>query len=109
MIHRQAHPVVYVLHWYTGKDYSMVSPMLASYMTLLREDKVQETISVFPDASNTLGGSQYLSSPTIGDYRPISLRSWWSSSTPLTAPSPTATAEGLQAAPWVATGPCIWR
>ena len=62
------YPVVYVLHWYTGKDYSMVGPMLAPYMSLLREDKVQEMIFVFPDASNTFGGSQYLSSPTIGDY-----------------------------------------
>ena len=62
------YPVVYVLHWYTGKDYSMVGPMLAPYMSLLREGKVQEMIFVFPDASNKLGGSQYLSSPTIGDY-----------------------------------------
>ena len=62
------YPVVYVLHWYTGKNYSMVGPMLAPYMTLLREGKVQEMIFVFPDASNKLGGSQYLSSPTIGDY-----------------------------------------
>ena len=62
------YPVVYVLHWYTGKDYSMVGPMLVPYKTLLREDKVQEMIFVFPDASNKLGGSQYLSSPTIGDY-----------------------------------------
>ena len=33
------YPVVYVLHWYTGEDYSMVGPMLAPYKTLLREDR----------------------------------------------------------------------
>ena len=62
------YPVVYVLHWYTGNDLSMVGPMMAPYMSLLRGEKVQEMIFVFPDASNKLGGSQYLSSPTIGDY-----------------------------------------
>jgi S-formylglutathione hydrolase len=62
------YPVVYVLHWWTGNNYAMVGPMLAPYMTLLREDKVQEMIFVFPDASNQLRGSMYLSSPTIGDY-----------------------------------------
>ena len=62
------YPVVYVLHWYTGSNYDMVGPILAPYITLLRESKVQEMIFVFPDANNTLRGSQYLSSPTIGDY-----------------------------------------
>jgi len=62
------YPVVYVLHWYTGNNYAMIGSMRANYMTLLREGKVQEMIFVFPDASNMLGGSQYLSSPTIGDY-----------------------------------------
>ncbi len=38
------------------------------YETALREGDVQEMIFVFPDAYNKLGGSLYLSSPTIGDY-----------------------------------------
>ena len=60
------YPVVYVLHWYTGNNYAMVGSMLANYMTLLREGKVQEMIFVFPDASNKLGGS---SVPEFADHR----------------------------------------
>ena len=66
-----------------------------AYMSLLREDKVQEMIFVFPDASNTLGGSQYRVRRPSATTRPISLRSWWSSSTPLTVPSRTAIADGV--------------
>lgn len=62
------YPVVYVLHWYTGSYTSMVELVLDSYRKALLEGNAQEMIFVFPDASNMLGGSQYLGSPTIGDY-----------------------------------------
>jgi enterochelin esterase-like enzyme len=62
------YPVVYVLHWYTGYYGTMVGYVQDPYETALSKGDVQEMIFVFPDASNKLGGSQYLSSPTIGDY-----------------------------------------
>ena len=62
------YPVVYVLHGFTGDATSLVEDFRDSYQAALNEGDVQEMIFVFPDASNKLGGSQYLSSPTIGDY-----------------------------------------
>jgi enterochelin esterase-like enzyme len=62
------YPVVYVLHWYMGYYGTMVGYVQDPYETALSKGDVQEMIFVFPDASNKLGGSQYLSSPTIGDY-----------------------------------------
>ena len=63
------YPVVYVLHWYTGDllTYGRFDAGAVRDFATARA-KVQEMIFVFPDASNMLGGSQYLSSPTIGDY-----------------------------------------
>jgi enterochelin esterase-like enzyme len=61
------YPVVYILHWFTGNEYDMIG-MQGVYELLVRQGTVQDMILVFPDASNKLGGSQYLSSPTIGDY-----------------------------------------
>lgn len=62
------YPVVYVLHHYTGNAFSMVGPIKLAYQNALRTGDLQEMIFVFPNANNTLGGSGYLSSPTIGDY-----------------------------------------
>ena len=62
------YPVVYVLHGYIGQYRTMVGSVKDPYETALREGDVQEMIFVFPDAYNKLGGSLYLSSPTIGDY-----------------------------------------
>ncbi len=62
------YPVVYVLHWYTGDAVSLVEDFQRSYSTALEEGGAQEMIFVFPDADNRFRGSQYLSSPTIGDY-----------------------------------------
>lgn len=62
------YPVVYVLHPFAANNNALVGSMVAPYMSLLRGDKVQEMIFIFPDASNQLRGSMYLSSPTIGDY-----------------------------------------
>lgn len=62
------YPVVYVLHWFTGDESTLVWKFKAAMDTLLRAGEVEEMILVFPNASNRLGGSMYLSSPTIGDY-----------------------------------------
>jgi hypothetical protein len=62
------YPVVYVLHWYGGVAASLVEDFQRSYSAALEEGGAQEMIFVFPDANNTFRGSQYLSSPTIGDY-----------------------------------------
>ncbi len=62
------YPVVYVLHWFTGDESTLVWKFKAAMDTLLRAGEVEEMILVFPNANNRLGGSMYLSSPTIGDY-----------------------------------------
>ena len=62
------YPVVYVLHWYGGDALSLVEGFQRAYSAALEEGSAQEMIFVFPDADTRLGGSQYLSSPTIGDY-----------------------------------------
>ena len=59
---------MYVLHWYTGQASALVGPIRQAYEATLRTGDPQEMIFVFPDANNRLGGSMYLSSPTIGDY-----------------------------------------
>ncbi|MCO6451400.1 MAG: hypothetical protein J5I90_11495 [Caldilineales bacterium] len=61
------YPVVYVLHWFTGSDSSLPSTFERE-VKYADPDLVQDMIYVFPNASNVLGGSWYLSSPTIGDY-----------------------------------------
>lgn len=62
------YPAVYVLHWYGGDARSLVEGFQRAYSTALEEGSAQEMILVFPDANNAFRGSQYLSSPTIGDY-----------------------------------------
>lgn len=62
------YPVVYVLHGFTGDESTLVWKFKAAMDTLLRAGAVAEMILVFPNANNRLGGSMYLSSPTIGDY-----------------------------------------
>lgn len=62
------YPVVYVLHGYTGHEFSISSDFRAAQTAALKKGAVQEMIFVFPNAHNQLGGSMYLSSPTIGDY-----------------------------------------
>ena len=62
------YPVVYVLHGYMQDAYSHVTDAVGEMETALHRGEVQEMILVFPDASNLLKGSMYLSSPAIGDY-----------------------------------------
>ncbi len=62
------YPVVYVLHGYSvGPDaYSSPIKRAEDQLSVLGPDN--GLIAVFPDCTNSLGGCQYLSSPTIGDY-----------------------------------------
>ena len=62
------YPVVYVLHAYDSDENSLPWDLKAAMEALLKTGAVGEMILVFPDASNALRGSMYLSSPTIGDY-----------------------------------------
>lgn len=62
------YPVVYGLHGYGGSEYTEPIGFLRVQESALRYGRVKEMIFVFPNASNSLGGSMYLSSPTIGDY-----------------------------------------
>jgi len=62
------YPVVYVLHWFTGDETQALRSVSSNMDWLIDKGKVGDIIFVFPDASNRLGGGQYMSSPTIGDY-----------------------------------------
>jgi enterochelin esterase-like enzyme len=62
------YPVVYFLHQFGGKADTYVPEIQAVYARLLSAGEVQPMIIAFLDGSNKLGGSWYLSSPTIGDY-----------------------------------------
>jgi hypothetical protein len=62
------YPVVYVLHAYEGDEGSQAWDMKRDLEKMLADGAGREMILVFPDASNALQGSMYLSSPTIGDY-----------------------------------------
>lgn len=62
------YPAVYVLHYYTGDEDTSVQRVRAATDLLRAEGKAGDMIFVFPDASNALGGSNYMSSPTVGDY-----------------------------------------
>ncbi len=64
----ERYPVVYVLHWYTGSEATLVGQFKTAMEKLLRDGAVQEMIFVFPNGDNRLHGSMYLGSPTIGDY-----------------------------------------
>ncbi len=61
------YPVVYLLHGFTNDENNLLH-LKTVYETLLEGGKVQEMILVFPNGNNKFGGSNYLSSPTIGDY-----------------------------------------
>lgn len=62
------YPVVFGLHGYGGNEYTDPIGLQRVQESALRYGRVKEMIFVFPDASNSLRGSMYLSSPTIGDY-----------------------------------------
>ena len=62
------YPVVYVLHGYLQDATSYVLTVPTAEDSLIAKGEAREMIVVFADGSNRLGGSMYLSSPTIGDY-----------------------------------------
>ena len=62
------YPVVYVLHGFNGTSKSLTRKMRSAMDRMILGEEIQEAIVVFVDGSNRFGGSQYLSSPTIGDY-----------------------------------------
>jgi enterochelin esterase-like enzyme len=61
------YPVVYILHGFTGNEYQFLF-LESAYHKLLQQGTAQEMILVLPDGNNKFQGSNYLSSPTIGDY-----------------------------------------
>ena len=62
------YPVIYVLHGFNGTSKSLTRKMKSAMDRMIGSEEIQEAIVVFVDGSNRFGGSQYLSSPTIGDY-----------------------------------------
>ena len=62
------YPVIYVLHGFNGNSESLTRKMKSAMDRMILSEETQEAIAVFVDGSNRFGGSQYLSSPTIGDY-----------------------------------------
>ena len=62
------YPVIYVLHGFRGNSNSLTRKMKSAMDRMIFGEEIQEAIAVFVDGSNRFGGSQYLSSPTIGDY-----------------------------------------
>ena len=62
------YPVIYVLHGFNGDSKSLTRKMRSAMDRMILGEEIQEAIAVFVDGSNRFGGSQYLSSPTIGDY-----------------------------------------
>ena len=62
------YPVIYVLHGFGGDSKSLTRKMKSALDRMIFGEEIQEAIAVFVDGSNRFGGSQYLSSPTIGDY-----------------------------------------
>ena len=62
------YPVIYVLHGFRGNSNSLTRKMKSAMDRMILGEEIQEAIAVFVDGSNRFGGSQYLSSPTIGDY-----------------------------------------
>ena len=62
------YPVVYVLHYYTGSSNTDLWDFKTTFEGAHKAGEVRDMIMVFPDASNKLGGSWYLDSPTTGGY-----------------------------------------
>ena len=65
---QKRYPVIYVLHGFNGTSKTLTRKMRSAMDRMILDEEIQEAIAVFVDGSNRFGGSQYLSSPTIGDY-----------------------------------------
>jgi S-formylglutathione hydrolase FrmB len=64
----QRYPVVYVLHWFEGDEYTHVSQFARAWSGLMEDGLIRPMILVFPNADNAYDGSMYLSNPVQGDY-----------------------------------------
>ena len=62
------YPVIYVLHGFGRGSDNLAGKVKSAMDRMISNEEIQEAIAVFADGSNRFGGSQYLSSPTIGDY-----------------------------------------
>jgi predicted esterase len=62
------YPVVYALHGIFTNQKDDILGMGEQINSLIAEGEAREMILVFPDGDNLFGGSNYMSSPTIGDY-----------------------------------------
>jgi hypothetical protein len=62
------YPVAYMLHGAGSNDYYSVIPVKNASKKLLENGEAKEIIFVFPDASNKIIGSMYMSSITNGDF-----------------------------------------
>ncbi len=61
------YPVVYILHGFTH-DENDLDVLWEDYQTMLLKGTVQDMILVYANGNNKFGGSNFRSSPTIGDY-----------------------------------------
>lgn len=68
------YPVVYMLHGFTRDASSLTTDVKAAEDQLAVLGDGNGLIVVFPDCTNQLGGCQYHSSPTIGDYETYLVR-----------------------------------
>ena len=68
------YPVIYVLHGFGGVPGDMARKVQPEMDRMVQNSQIQEMIAVFVNGSNKFGGSQYLSSPTIGDYETYVVR-----------------------------------
>ncbi len=73
------YPMVLCLAGYTGSARSFFNfqawqPRMDERMDLLLQQGIPEMILVFPDCFTRYGGSQYLDSPALGDYRSYLIR-----------------------------------
>ncbi len=103
------YPVVYVLHRYTNGAVDLVADITSSYKEALAAGDAKELIFVFPDASNKLGGSFYLSSPTVGDYETYISQEFVKHIDATYRTLPDRTAAASLAVRWAAMDQCIWR
>jgi enterochelin esterase-like enzyme len=62
------YPVVYALHGFWLNSLQLVTPLGEALDELLAAGQAREMIVVYPDGNNRFRGSQYRSSPTVGDY-----------------------------------------
>ncbi len=71
---QKRYPVIYVLHGFGGNAKSLTNKVKSAMDRMIQNEEIGEMIAVFVDGSNRFDGSQYISSPTIGDYETYIVR-----------------------------------